>query len=333
MLLFSHNIFLALGLLALASSVHANDSSARIGIGGLELVKNEHVAMVSEDLYVSPQQVRIEYVFRNTSAQDVQTEIAFPLPTINLAEYSNSPIGIQGSQALNFVDFVVQQDEKQLPVQVQVRAHDQKGQEISAWLEQNQIPLSPINQDYDQWYKQINALPRALQDELERRELMYFDRDNDNAYPLWNIQVTLHWPQRFPAGQEVRLKQSYRPVTGQEFFNTEMLKTEPSWQTNFCIDKGTEQGLRKQLSQQGADNPYLLAYSVEYILTTARNWQGSIGDFRLTVDKLKPDSIISLCLDGLKKTSPTTFEWRAQNYRPQQELRFVVFSRQPLLDN
>ena len=51
----------------------ANDSFAAIGAGGLVLQKSDGVVMESEDLYLSLRQVKIRYVFFNSTAQDLTT--------------------------------------------------------------------------------------------------------------------------------------------------------------------------------------------------------------------------------------------------------------------
>lgn len=60
----------------------ANDSSSAIGIGGLELTKNDSVSMDSEELYISRKQVRVKYQFTNVSDRDVDMLVSFPLPAI-----------------------------------------------------------------------------------------------------------------------------------------------------------------------------------------------------------------------------------------------------------
>jgi len=51
----------------------------------------------------------------------------------------------------------------------------------------------------------------------------------------------------------------------------------------------------------------LKGYELKYVLTTAENWLGPIGKFKLTVDKTTPDALVSLCAQGIKKAGPTTF--------------------------
>ena len=56
----------------------ANDSTAELETGGLVLRKSSDIEMLSEDLFISTQEIKIHYVFRNNSTTDVSTVIAFP---------------------------------------------------------------------------------------------------------------------------------------------------------------------------------------------------------------------------------------------------------------
>jgi Domain of unknown function (DUF4424) len=53
-----------------------------------------------------------------------------------------------------------------------------------------------------------------------------------------------------------------------------------------------------------------------------------IKDFRLVIDKGKPDRIVSFCLDNLKRISPTTFEMRAANFTPNGMLKILLVGRE-----
>jgi hypothetical protein len=68
----------------------ANDYEAAIGIGGLELKKSERIAIMLEDLYVSETLIKIRYEFKNESANDISTIVAFPIPPVDVDEASNS---------------------------------------------------------------------------------------------------------------------------------------------------------------------------------------------------------------------------------------------------
>lgn len=76
-------LLLAVSVLAAGvGAAVANDSQAALGIGGLALVKSADIRMDSEELFISEGRVTVDYVFTNTSGQDIDTLVAFPLPDI-----------------------------------------------------------------------------------------------------------------------------------------------------------------------------------------------------------------------------------------------------------
>ena len=62
--------------------VYANDSSAELATGGLVLTKSNDIEMLSEDLFISMKEIRVQYRFLNHSDGDIVTPIAFPMPDI-----------------------------------------------------------------------------------------------------------------------------------------------------------------------------------------------------------------------------------------------------------
>jgi hypothetical protein len=73
-------------LLAVSPPGFANDSTAVMGAGGIELTVSKDVVMESEDLWISADLIRVSYVFRNTGAEDVKTKVAFPVPGIPICD-------------------------------------------------------------------------------------------------------------------------------------------------------------------------------------------------------------------------------------------------------
>ena len=80
-----------------------------------------------------------------------------------------------------------------------------------------------------------------------------------------------------------------------------------------------------KLDPKGTNGQYLQGYQTDFVLKTANNWKGPIGHFQLSLDKLKPDNVLSLCWGGdLKKTGPTTFESTRENFAPERDIRLLV---------
>lgn len=89
----------------------------------------------------------------------------------------------------------------------------------------------------------------------------------------------------------------------------------------YCPDKGFRAALAK-MRKLGLDASY---DDIGYILKTGSNWAGgTIGDFRLVVDKGAADAIVTFCGKNVKKISPTQFEMKAQNYKPENDLYILI---------
>ena len=73
-----------------------------------------------------------------------------------------------------------------------------------------------------------------------------------------------------------------------------------------------------------AGKPYLFEAWISYILSTGANWGGPIKDFSLTIDKGAPENLVSFCGEGVKKIGPTTFEMKAKDFTPTNEIDILL---------
>ena len=69
-------------LLATSVPALANDTSAVLSTGGLEFITNEDIVMESEALFISKDEIRVVYEFRNNGTADQNILVAFPMPDI-----------------------------------------------------------------------------------------------------------------------------------------------------------------------------------------------------------------------------------------------------------
>jgi len=318
---------IALAAFAVALPMHADDSSAALGAGGIVFTKSTPVKMAAEDLYLSPQAVRIRFEFANPTRKDVDTIVAFPLPDIDTAAFWGSAIGTVTDDPKNFVGFKVVVDGKPVAFTVEQRAFV-KGKDVTAAVLAAGAPVNPVT---DEGYDKLSKLPRDKQRALIAAGIA--DGDGaDQFVPQWTVRTRFWWNQKFPAGKTVVIEHSYQPVTGQFFFSTQYQKrTDKLDGIDYCFDAATWAGLdarTAQKKQPGSEDAgsYMNGYETSYILKTATNWQGPIGRFHLTLDKLKADNILSICWDGeLKKTGPATFEFTATNFTPARDVNMLVF--------
>jgi hypothetical protein len=300
----------------------ANDSSASLQTGGLDLVYNDKITMKQEDLYLSKSVVRVRYLFENKSTQDVETLVAFPLPDIETGEGGNYVI--QAADPINFINFEVTVDGKPVTPSVQARATS-LGVDITALLLKHHLPLTTVMPNDDaqtKFYDDLGRLPAEALSELEQYGAITRADGGPgkpaDVNPQWTTDITFYWFQRFPAGRTIEVTHKYRPVP-RVFFTSIDEMAGAEMRKRYCPDNSFLNAA-KVVQKTGA----LQGVELRYIVKTARNWSGPIGRFTLTIDKEDPKSIVTTCFSGLKKTGPTTFAVTKENYSPDEDLGMVL---------
>ncbi len=316
---------LALAALVLALPARANDSEAAVNLGGIELVANRHVSMDSEDLYISEQEVRVRYVYTNHSDKDLELTISFPLPAVRAAdEEKYSYTAIPDFSTLNFVTTV---DGKPVKLAMMKRA-EVGGRDVTKRIQQLGWPLD--------WIDGSGEVPGFVK-KLKPAEVKAYAAEgllriteNGNAYPTWDVVTHVTRKQVFPAGRSVVVTHRYAPMIGGSVAGTlfpELRKEYPEHLKTYCIDKGFLAAFDRKFAERKQQPDAPMAYSetwIGYVLSSGRNWRGPIKDFRLVVDKGRPENLVSFCMDGVKKISPTRFEVRRRNFEPKGDLEILI---------
>lgn len=302
----------------------ANDSTAAIGAGGLELIENYAVELVREDLTIGPDRVSIRYLFRNTAETDVETLVGFPMPAIDMRQSFESDLG-QLAEAPNYMDFSVTVDGAAVEPMVESRA-TVIGHDVTARLEELGLPVGGFDVGL---FEILEALPAETRSALQAEGIAQFDEYEGTvtAYPSWTFQTVFYWPQTFPAGADTMIEHSYTPAVGWQFFgpyDVEAMESGPTFFDRFCL---TDETIAAAL--EAAGDSYLLTTHIEYILVTARNWLGPIGTFHLTIDTGDPHRLVATCMEGLEPTGPTTLELTATDFVPEADLDILFFDGAP----
>jgi hypothetical protein len=275
--------------------------------------------MVSEDLFVSVERVRVRYVFRNRSSQPVRTVVAFPIADRDLADEYEMDVASVGE----FRTLVDGQ-----PVQMKVeRKAFARGVDQTALLQRLGVPIDSAGKAGERLAK----LPRPEQDQLRRLGLISAKPSFEaEIVPAWTLKETWYWEQVFPAGRDVKVEHSYRPGAGSGFFSGYVTDRAArngveARQTIafYCMDKDFIAGIDR-LIHAGGEGTELPDYWIDYVLTTGGNWRSPIGDFRLVVDKGKPENLVTFCEAPVKKIGPTQFEVRHRNWRPRRDLHVLI---------
>lgn len=326
----------AVAALLLAAPAAANDSTAELAAGGLVLTRTDAIVMKSEDLYISAGEVRVRYVFVNTSGKDVTTRVAFPMPDIGGPEFYFHDTNIPGGEdPANLLAFVTRVDGQ--PVRMAVEQKAFVGEvERTGWLTARGVPLAL---HVDGMIGRLDALSPADQEEAVRLGLAVPDEyDAGKGWekhfnPAWILKTAFHWEQTFPAGREVVVEHSYKPATGGSvgtIVGSPSFMDTPEWaetRDRYCIDSAFLAGVKK--AQGAGEYPPFTEQRVAYVLKTGGNWAGPIGDFRMVIDKGDPANLVSFCASGVRKTGPTTFEVRKTDWTPDRDLSILILRPLP----
>lgn len=156
---------------------------------------------------------------------------------------------------------------------------------------------------------------------LDGRDPTFFqltvDGETRRFRSLWRgsqaeVEILHVWDQTFPPGTPIRVSHRYFP-SGRRFGPAGA--GDPRWKKlarEYCVGPKLATTMR-----------HATLIPVTYILTTGANWSGPIRRFHLILRKSTSEQRVSLCLDGLKKTSDTTFELERSNFTPTSDLRLV----------
>jgi len=327
-----------LAFAALAAPAIGNDTMSTLGAGGLVFIQTEQVRMVREDLYVSPEQVRVKYEFHNESETDATSLVAFPLPDITGS--GDFMVAIPTVDPKNIFGFETRVNGE--PVNTELHQYAfATNIDYTQYLVDLGIPLAPFGDDT---VKAINALDDATKKELQHRALvipMEYDAGQGmqtEYWPTWTLRSTYSWEAHFPAGETVMVEHSYKPSVGGtvavSFLGEPYEGYDPAaeYKKKYCTDDSFVNAVRKTLPNP--NEPWGAPFTeswISYIWSTGANWAGNVGTFHLTIDKVLPQNLVSFCWDGeVKKTGPTTFEMEAKDWWPPygRELEILILNRQ-----
>ncbi len=230
----------------------ANDGAMGLESGNMVFKKSDGIAMLSEDLYISPEKTRVKYEFANLTSADITTIVGFPIPGFPLDDEGDTSFDPASDNPLNFETSV---DGRQVKV-------------------------------------------RSIRN----------DRDH-------KAEFTYTWEQTFPAGRTLTVEHQYMTAPTVDFYGFD-----PEASRRYCVETDAAAAIKKR-----GESPRALY--VSYILKTAATWNGPIRDFRLVIDKLRKDRIVSFCAEGVKKIGPTQFEVVKKNYLPERDLDILFVER------
>ena len=301
-------------LLLLAGAAHANDSTGTVSTSGIKYLKNPHIDMQSEDLYISENQIRVHYRFKNTSSQDIIETVLFPLPIVP------SFIDYDFADTKGLVDsFRIYADGKPVRPQAHVRAYFERrnGSLVDVTADLKKCGLSDQElmhpwtkkQDGEKIGSKIGACRSAKVQSMLSKQT--------DELPDWSSQIIYSWKQTFKANSVTEIKHQYTPLVGGSFLPSLKAKDSKAFIDEYCMD---ENFLKNFKTVEGGSKVY---HHLGYVLTTGANWAKPIGKFTLTIDR-EPNTVLSLCWDkSLRKVGPNRFQAVKENFLPKKDLDII----------
>lgn len=291
--------FVAIG----ANPSLANDGAAhRVG-GTIVFEQDENIRMLSEDLEVGFDRVRVAYEFKNTSKKAIRRTVAFPLP-----KWDNSGCADASETALpRFRDFTVRVDGK------------------------------PVLPDYDLTVELARPGPTVRKTEKGAAAVLRYrgvtarqaqvttigsdipEAEIDGCDATETSSAVFHWEQEFPPGKTVRIAHSYTPHLGMS-----LCLDETSIRRYGCAD---QKPFNLMLPERRCDDHTGGTEYLEYILRTAKTWKGPIGRFKLTVHPGR--RAWAMCGPEVKPKpkSKDTWVFEARDYVPPDTLSLVRWGK------
>lgn len=313
-----------------AQSAHANDSMAGMAVGGLELLRTDAVEMRSEELHISPTEVRVRYVFRNVTKTPVHTLVAFPLPPVGFGfEFDWVPLPFPESE--NYVGFTTRIDGAEIPLGVEHRAV-LLGLDRTQVLTDLGVSLIPFDEGAQ---ARILALPADTRATLRAAHLI-----DAEGVPLWALHTAFWREQTFQPGVDLVVEHSYTPVRGGSVgapigngygLDDAGGEVDP-WMTTFveghrrryCVEPAIEAELDAQrLARANPEDRMYASSDVGYVLVTGGNWRGPIGQFRLIVETPDPRDGVFVCLEGSQRVALNRIEADLTDFWPTGDLEVL----------
>lgn len=319
---------MAAGLLALLPApAKANDTQAALGLGGLIFERSDEIAMESEDLYLSHDKVRVRYTYRNLTSKPVTILVAFPLPDVPVEgrdlEWTQSAY-----PDWDAIGMTTKVDGKQVEL-LRIDVPKLGGKDISARLKERGWPVR-YWQD-EGFHARLAALSADDKSELVGEGLLSADQlTGHELRPLWTVSTAFVRTQTFPPGKAVTVEHAYEPMIGGTVTSAldreardENMAGPYGYEARYCVDGPFLRGYdRRRYTADGGRIETVMPVEtwLSYVLATGANWKGPIKRFKLTVDKPGPQVLVSLCMDGLTRVSPTRFEVVKTDFEPTRDI-------------
>lgn len=330
-------------VLALGAPALANAAISEFRAGGVTFKESSTIGIVREDLYLSADEIRVNYIYNSNAGEAQTVTIGFPMPAVPL---DGGPDYMGGNveelpDMQNYMQFSAVANG--VPVEVTLHEFAYLGDfNVTEELKGLGVPLYlPAEQQ--------GAFVTGIDDKT-RQYLVdhgFFGAEPDPEQmeywtPAWSYQTVYEWEQTFnPGANELSIK--YVPLNGypgdigfayeggdpdaaEYLAEGEVLSPFPTEnEIEYCIDDELKAAIKRRKDA----GEYYEVVTQGYIVKTAQYWHNTMDEFVLTVDKADKDvgnfDMVAFCPLGARKISDTQFQWTANNYWADRDIAVVYY--------
>lgn len=313
---------ICLGILGMTVCLWGNDTSGQLLPTGEIKFERQPAILLRHEALVLSEKVAVDYLFENTSAADVTTQVFFPLPSV-------SPLRIYFHQDHNF-HFKLFVNGQEMPYQTHRRI-SVNGKDITRYFDMMGLDaydksIEIDGADLDGTNARLRAvvshLPQNVLEEMKQlgiaeKSCLKMDEYQDKCvefsdqYQLSNLdykqEVSFYWMQTFPAGTTTHIYHEYVP----------------SFVEN-SVGAPYAQDIPFTYNEKGNDSFWKAA---SYIVTTANNWQRPIEKFNLLVMGEKGAAVSAYQDYNVSQTRVSSGPYLMEEKRdfvPTQEILFEI---------
>ena len=315
---------LILTILYLPVIAQANDSMGTVSTGGVEYIKNEHIEMQKENLFISQDKIKVEYEYRNLTDKDITEMVLFPLPEVMLGDYGD----FADTQRLIY-SFKIFSNGKEIKPTTHVRAffyetknadNEEKKELVSHDVTEILRACGLTEEELmEPWLRKSDSADEKILKCQDPRLAKYSYKDSEDSQDItWGGQIIYSWQQTFKANSTTQIQHEYVPLVGGGLGLPELVNYK-EFANTFCIDPAFKKSVKAK--SQG-----IYYHELGYILKTGANWAKPISDFTLTIERPKTQ-IVSFCWNGkgevkkvLQNDKVVQYQVKEKNFLPQHNL-------------
>jgi len=306
-------------LFFLSSNVFANDAVSSLTLEGIVFSKTDAISLRKEKLFLSPNEIKVDYIFENTTSIDQTLLVSFPLPPIG-ANY--------GDNSERFESFTVTIDGKDVSYQTECRAFNESV-ELTEELKQAGLPICE--------FKNAKELSKKTQALVIKKKLYSTDNMDEELNPTFTISRKHYWSQNFLPKQKIHVQHRYKPLLGMNSIGQlshDWQEFLPQGALSFCLDMEPSKltSENKAICQKELKDPQIdtRASYLRYIITSANTWKNGIEYFEMIATGA---AIVLGEVDGARDADFKELKLIKKNFKPKKEIliEFVGENKDPII--